>query len=442
MKDIEYIIQTILEYNQNAYKVIKPHLNKLLSLINKDELDKLNLKLEEYLNLKHYLFLTCTLITEGVLTLAPPKNLPDKTLKLREWLKDLKDYNSKGKQGIVFLGTFLDEKIILKKSKASNFLENTLKDYFVGLYCVNNLRMECSMFTFTYGVLTINKGLNEMWIATEYVDGQTLKSLIKSLTFDQFLNIFAQILIALEIGQDIYRFCHYDLHTDNIIIVDSDPQVYHLFKYDIIVKCRNKPVLIDFGMSSILVNDEVYIGQHSNESNGIFPYLSPGYDPYIFLLFSKQLANRSLRDGIDKLFKFYGNINHKNYVNTLKTISNKFTPLLFLEYLKNNFELEMTFKERTKYGQSIELLKPNNILNSTLPSFNIQMSLNDFKNIMNHIYDLDEIDTLVKSSYIILQKGTLGEDFKEWFDKFKHSNLYKNYITKYPEYNCKKRLKN
>ncbi len=39
------------------------------------------------------------------------------------------------------------------------------------------------------------------------------------LSFKEFLDIFAQILVALEIGQNKYKFCHYDLHTDNVIIV-------------------------------------------------------------------------------------------------------------------------------------------------------------------------------------------------------------------------------
>jgi hypothetical protein len=163
-------------------------------------------------------------------------------------------------------------------------------------------------------------------------------------------------------------------------------------------------------------------------------------------LFTKELANPNLKKGIDTLFKFYGDITHTNYIETLKNHSGRFTPLLFLEYIKTTFKdlLEIDFSERTKYNRSMDLLKPNQLLNPLAPSprsFKTKMTLDDFK-YLSKVEDLDDVNTLVMASYVMVQKDALGEDFKQWFKEFKDSKVYKNYILNYPTYNCHKRLKN
>ncbi len=47
------------------------------------------------------------------------------------------------------------------------------------------------------------------------------------------------------------------------------------------------PVMIDYGMSSSSLEKDISIGQHKIEDNGIFPYLFPGYDPYVFCYFAE-----------------------------------------------------------------------------------------------------------------------------------------------------------
>ncbi len=64
-------------------------------------------------------------------------------------------FGNLSKQGDVYKGYFLGKEVVLKKPKKKFFLENTLKDYFNGIKCINSLRMECPMFAYTLGILTI-----------------------------------------------------------------------------------------------------------------------------------------------------------------------------------------------------------------------------------------------------------------------------------------------
>ncbi len=52
------------------------------------------------------------------------------------------------------------------------------------------------------------KKLDEIWLVTEFIKGKTLKEMLKcnELSFKEFLDIFAQILVALEIVKTNINF--------------------------------------------------------------------------------------------------------------------------------------------------------------------------------------------------------------------------------------------
>jgi serine/threonine protein kinase len=377
--DIVYIIDKMKEDNAIKYKCVEPYISNLISLLkNKEKLTKIKQKLEreEYLLLLSYLFYGYVHITKETSTIAPVLFKNDSSVKMNKWLIDLVSLGVESRQGDVYKGMFLGEKVVLKKPKNDFFLENTLKDYFNGIKCVNNLRNECPMFAYTIGILSVDIPLkkkrpqnmkSETWLVTEYIEGKTLKYMLKSnlLSFKDFLDIFTQILIALEIGQEKYKFCHYDLHTDNIIVVESlNSFKCSTFIYDIEVKSRYRPVLIDFGMSSISPEQDIFIGQHRIENNGIFPFLFPGYDAYVFLLYCIDVVGNNIVSDIKNLFKFYGDINNLDYVDTLKNNTGRQTPLLFLEFLKEVYgrQISLKFTPRTVLNKSLLFKTPSIIL--------------------------------------------------------------------------------
>jgi serine/threonine protein kinase len=404
--DIIYIIDKIREDNLIKYGCLEPYISSIINKLDKGSF-KLNniekkfnnpLLREEYLQLMSYLFYGCICITRETSTIAPAiseslekiveinEKRGGRLIKMNKWLTNIETFGATSKQGDVYKGYFLGKEVVLKRPKKSFFLENTLKDYFNGIRCVNSLRMECPMFAYTLGILTIatpsvvktlknkngtnvttntNKSTDEIWLVTEYIKGKTLKEMLKDardeLSFKDFLDIFAQILVALEIGQHKHKFCHYDLHTDNVIIVPtSDSYVCHTFLYDVTIKPKYMPVLIDYGMSSISPEKNIFIGQHKIEKNGIFPYLFPGYDAYIFLLFCRDVASVNIRAGIDHLFRFYGDIDHSNYVTTLKNNTGRQTPLFFLEFIRKNYpQLSLQFTPRTVMNKALLFRTPS-----------------------------------------------------------------------------------
>ena len=95
------------------------------------------------------------------------------------------------------------------------------------------------------------------YILQEYINGETLFDSV----FNEYINkndvllIYIQILFALQIAQNEYKFTHYDLHSNNIILETLDePCIYSYYLnnklYEIPVKY--KAMIIDFGHSFIL----------------------------------------------------------------------------------------------------------------------------------------------------------------------------------------------
>lgn len=373
MNDIVYIVDKVRFDNQIKYSCIEPFLSEIETLLRSGKLQQRLSSVkseEELLQLLAYIFFGCVVITVNTSTIAPLAEClsQTKSLKMGKWLRNVKLFGAESKQGNVYRGEFLGQTVVLKQPKKAFFLENTLKDYFNGIYCVNKLRMECPMFAYTYGIFTVESkkdSKDELWLVTEFIKGKTLKEMLQSntLSFQEFLEIFVQILIALETGQEKYRFCHYDLHTDNIIIAKNTKYTCNIFVYDVNVNTKYRPVLIDYGMSSISPEKDVSIGQHKIEKNGIYHYLFPGYDAYVFLLFCRDIAGDIVRAGIDELFKFYGPIDNTNYVSTLKHNTGRQTPLFFLEHIRKTYpRISIQFSPRTIMSRALLLRSPTIIL--------------------------------------------------------------------------------
>lgn len=281
----------------------------------------------------------------------------DPKIKKHDWLTDLKPFGSKSKQGVVHKSLIFDKfYIVVKKAKSSKFDQITLRDFCVGIN-LNKILNEAPFFVRTLGCFQFK---NQFHIVTEYIDGINLKTFIRNKrnTFTQFLNIFFQILLGLELAQNKLNFSHYDLHTDNVLLV---PQKHSfeisLHGYNYTIKNDYKPVMIDFGLSSLHTKGQT-LGQKSLETKGIFNHLSPGYDIYVFLLFCVDTAhssNMSIHKGITDLllfFKLEKNISMdlltNNHIKSLhKGISN-LIPNQFIKYLMNNYSNQLNVEIHLK----------------------------------------------------------------------------------------------
>ncbi len=227
---------------------------------------------------------------------------------LDNFFTTLEKINIKSSEAIVYKASIYDIPLVLKYPKEKTEYRDLLKEYYIGVTCINNLRCLVPNFVYTMGLIIHPKHGEVMM--TEYIPGHTLGYHLKNntITFEQYISIFIQILLALEVAQREYRFCHYDLHVNNIILrpiekysysVVLDNKRYNLTVNDFI------PVILDFGMTSVNVEDKL-LGTYHYINYGMMPYMIPGVDMYKLLFHSYSNASDLLQRQITLLYDFYG----------------------------------------------------------------------------------------------------------------------------------------
>jgi hypothetical protein len=240
-------------------------------------------------------------------------------------------------------------------------------------------------------------------------DIKTLGDLIDNkLSFNKWLVIFFQLLLALEVAQREVGFTHFDLHFDNVMIrkqenfeysVPLDMSTYTIKNPEFI------PVIIDFGRSTCNIDNET-IGTYSFEELGVLNHMVPGQDMYTFMSYCCDKATNNtnvtdidLRKKIALLFQnFYGQDDPypikigtrtnraketQEYVGigTLKSIVDNFkkipvtpiaqyTPLMFMKWLLDEYpevlNQYITVTKRKMYKPiqySVMIKKYNDIFN-------------------------------------------------------------------------------
>ena len=346
-------VKPFLKYFDNAQ--ITAYFNKLKDTVDSEVLERL-------------FFMACLQSSDISIPFNYKQKDTNSSLEKNEWLTNLESFGIKSKQGMVIKSLIFNNfYIVIKKAKNSKFNEITLRDFCVGIN-LNKILNEAPFFVRTLGCFQYK---NQFHIATEFIDGISLKTFIKnkSNTFTDFLNIFFQILLGLELAQNKLNFSHYDLHSDNVILVPLN-QIFtvSLYGYNYIIKHNYKPIMIDFGLSSIHTKGKT-LGQTSLETKGIYNYLSPGYDIYVFLLFCldiSQNSNLSIFKGITDLLMFFKNETNlsmelltSNHIKSLRKGICNLIPNQFIQYMVQNYSVYLNVDiEPQKYNHQCLIKEP------------------------------------------------------------------------------------
>jgi hypothetical protein len=407
-----------------------------------DQLDKVSKHMLEYIlskkfikgaDMKAVLCLFDTLF----LSLSPKKENGIYVL-----TKDIKKYIDKldvlrtGADGIVYNATFFsDIELVIKlpineeeDEEIKKKREMMIREYYIGIKAMNKLRYIVPNFVYTLGCFMCDKpsdsnplenlcenvsGTISPFIVYEKIPGdkdiKTLGDLIDNkLSFNKWLVIFFQLLLALEVAQREVGFTHFDLHFDNVMIrkqenfeysVPLDMSTYTIKNPEFI------PVIIDFGRSTCNIDNET-IGTYSFEELGVLNHMVPGQDMYTFMSYCCDKATNNtnvtdidLRKKIALLFQnFYGQDDPypikigtrtnraketQEYVGigTLKSIVDNFkkipvtpiaqyTPLMFMKWLLDEYpevlNQYITVTKRKMYKPiqySVMIKKYNDIFN-------------------------------------------------------------------------------
>ena len=381
--------------------------------------------------LERLFFMAC-LVSEDITLpfnykIRPTLNF-EKNLQKQDWLTEFEHFSIKSKQGSAtkYL-LFKKHKIVIKKAKNSKFDQITYRDFCVGIH-LNKILNTAPFFVRTLGCFEHKK---QFYISTEFIDGINLKEFLRSKngSFVDFLNIFFQILLGLEIAQNKLNFAHYDLHTDNVVLTRTTSKlVVQLYGHEYIVNANFRPVMIDFGLSSIHTKG-YNLGQKSLETKGIYSHLSPGYDIYVFLLFCLDMThskNISVIKGINDLLVFFNtktNISMdlltQNHIKSLNKGVSDLIPYQFIKFLLKKYpsDLAVSWYPKTTtecLGDkpiSIQLQSVFNV--DVIPGFS-KFKKGFIKSLLNNIrtyywyqkkIDLtsDEIKSLLKSDEYYLQ---------------------------------------
>jgi len=170
------------------------------------------------------------------------------------------------------------ELFAIKIPKSVNI--NIYHEAIIGMLALNKLRDIIPNFMFIYGLFYCSQplkipnnisntnnsykicpinGLKYGHLVMENIfNSKPLDQILNSLTTQEFLNIYLQIINALNLAHKEYDFTHFDLHSGNVLIQElSEPILIPLYtdSQEIIYITTNKLArIIDYGKSHININ--------------------------------------------------------------------------------------------------------------------------------------------------------------------------------------------
>lgn len=304
------------------------------------------------------------------------KGLYNLSNSVQKWIVKMKKLDINSVQGLVYISDILsnDIQVVIKIPRKSKGFNSLVKEYFLGITTLNNLRYQIPTFVYTLGAFLCpmpttqaqktlcnpetTKRKNTAFVMYEKIPGDSLDLLLdnKEIDFNQFLEIFVQLLLSLELAQREVQFTHFDLHSGNVMIRPVSNYSYSVLientTYNVTTK-QFLPVIIDYGFCTVKVEDRV-VGEFDYEIHGMMPFMVPGYDMYKFLIFCSKYANTLLRKQIAELFVFYGKDDKYNIASSKGDMKNikiatreyckqgtytnvaKYTPLMFLKWIIDN----------------------------------------------------------------------------------------------------------
>jgi len=252
------------------------------------------------------------------------KGLYNLTKHINQCITKMDKLPVKSVEGFIYITDILSEdiQVVIKVPRSSHGFNSMVREYFIGINALNKLRYLIPSFVYTLGAflcpkptktgeICVGRSKKTAFVLYEKIPGDSVDKLLQSkeLSFNQWLLVFIQLLLGLEVAQREVRFTHFDLHAGNVMVrrkdnfsytVPLDNTMYYVNDPEII------PVIIDFGMVSAYINDR-YVGSYDHANYGMLNFMVPGYDMYKFMVYSASYANdQDVKTQIMNLFRFYG----------------------------------------------------------------------------------------------------------------------------------------
>jgi hypothetical protein len=187
---------------------------------------------------------------ENIITKLSQKKWKEKLKTMRslcEYLTTFGTDSAQGTAGIIKLKNNENNKVVFK---VSNCVDFSIEHESIVLEQLNKIAKYCPHFMYKFGDLDLpisanyftkegKKGhgvLQEPKILattpilfTEFISKYTFYHAIKGYDKNVISSLLIQVLTALKISQVKCDFTHYDLHMDNILVRECDPNLVHLY---------------------------------------------------------------------------------------------------------------------------------------------------------------------------------------------------------------------
>jgi hypothetical protein len=268
-----------------------------------------------------------------------------KNTTFEHWFKSipnklLESTNKDSKTKLYQLNLF-NESIILKTNPDK---ESLIREYEIGRE-INKITNRLPYFLSTLALF--DQG-DTRYLATKYVSGKLLFEVLQDpkTEFEDFINIFFQILLILESAQFFLEgFAHHDLHPKNVILKERQRgTAFSLYDSEYLLTYSMEPMIIDFGHAS---TDRVSI--IGMETRRIFSQPTSGYDAYTFVLFCIKDSHEQLKK---KILEFHQEL-FKNFT-TRKRLHNQYDINLYVG-TERIPPIKLADTLRRKYKQSIRM---------------------------------------------------------------------------------------
>ena len=274
---------------------------------------------------------------------------------LIRWITDIRKIGGPSAEGMAFQLENSNYPLYVIKVSSNSEEDALAHEAVVGMAAINTLRGQVPNFVHTYGAFrctppivdangrivswcqsngvttrdnyaeigNVGKGDDKVtYLILESIgDSRTLRELVQNLTDEEFLQVYLQLLNALNVAHKAFDYTHYDLHADNVLIQTLPYKVsiplYSPFGL-LYLETNRLARIIDFGLSHIYLQGQ-HFGKYGFEHVNIDPESSfPMYDAYKILLSSyfsylsnirygkPYIRDSGLTDTVRQLYDFFG----------------------------------------------------------------------------------------------------------------------------------------
>lgn len=354
----------------------------------------------------------------------------------------------------VDLCTIDNKQYVLKTCKKCENEYDYYNEYLVAKYGLNELQPCMENFVFIYDLEVFDGNLK---IYEEFVSNQTFEDHLKYLlllpddnVMVEIVKSILQVLLSLEVAQNRYHFCHYDLHLKNIMMksVSTKNLEYNLFHQN----CRVNNVsfvckIIDFGISSMKQKNVVF-GTRDYKQFGVYPFLLPAIDLFRFLFSLYIVVVTSKSDYKNKkklesfllfIFKYFFKLNMdlaslKNIQNILQNFCNiSFTQQVFLNpydlllFLKQNEKLCCSLLDITHFPWSWKDIPKNRVdtIEKEIHNFDdaLKQNYNEMEKGLNNIILCDSVVVQEKFKIFSSKFEWYLHDYEVWYHHIFQNNM-------------------